>query len=174
MTRPDIEVVLIAAVAEDRTIGNDGEMPWHYGEDLEHFKETTMGSTVILGRRTYESIVERLGTPLPGRTSIVLSGQSRADIIDEETIPEGSQVIVVDSIDAALETASSHGERTFVAGGRTIYEQFLSIADRLIITEIPGRYDGDTRFPYVAWDNWTEVSRESGDEVTFVEYRRVV
>lgn len=172
MTRADLEVVLIAAVAEDRTIGDDGEMPWHYGEDLKHFRETTMGSTVILGRRTYESIVNRLGTALPGRISIVLSGQTREAIIDEESIPTDGHVIVVDSIEAALEAAAEHGEMTFVAGGRTVYEQFLPIADRLIITEVPGRYDGDTRFPYVSWDNWTEVSRVDGDEVSFVEYRR--
>ncbi len=168
----DLELVIIAAVAEDGTIGDDDEMPWHHREDLIHFKETTMGAPVILGRRTFDSIVSRLGTALPGRTSIVVSNQARAAIVDESNIPDGSLVIVVGSIDAALETAEDLGDIAFVAGGRTIYEQFLPIADRLSITEVPGRFDGDTRFPSVAWEDWTEVSRENGEAVTFVEYRR--
>lgn len=166
-----MEIVLIAAVAEDRTIGDEGEMPWFHEEDLAHFKETTMGSPVIIGRRTYEAIVKRLGAALPGRTSIVLSSQPRGAIVDEELIPGDSQVVVVGSVDEAIETAADHGDIVFVAGGRTIYEQFLPRADRMIITEVPGRFGGDTRFPHVAWNNWTEVSREAGDEVTFVEYR---
>ncbi len=172
MTGEDLEVVLIAAVAADGTIGDEGEMPWYHSEDLAHFKETTMGEPVILGRRTYEAIVKRLGTALPGRSTIVLSRQSRADLVDESAIPDDGRVIVANDIEAAIEAASSESAVAYVAGGRTVYEQFLPLADRLIITEVPGRYDGDTRFPTVEWEHWSEVSREVGDEVVFVEYRR--
>lgn len=167
-----IELVIIAAVAEDGTIGDDDSMPWHHPEDLVHFKQTTMGAPVILGRRTYESIVDRLGTTLPGRTSIVLSSQAPEAIVSDEAVPEGAEVIVVATIDDAIKAAAAAGDMAYVAGGRTVYEQLLPHADRLIITEVPGRFDGDTRFPEVAWEDWIEVSHEPGDAVAFVEYVR--
>jgi len=160
----DIEIALIAAVAENGVIGVDSGMPWHYPADLAHFKETTMGHPVILGRRTYESIAGRLDGPLPGRTNIVLT-RSGVDAPDE--------VIQVASVDAAVEAAVETGSETaFVAGGATVYEAFLPQADRIVITEVPESPDGDTYFP--EWDReaWTEVARESDGELSFVTYER--
>lgn len=173
MTGDDVEIVLIAAVAEDGTIGDDDEMPWHHPEDLARFKRTTMGAPVILGRRTHETIVARLGTALPGRTSIVLSAQAREAVVDEAAVPADGEVVVVDSVDAAVEAAAARGDVAYVAGGRTVYEQLLPRADRLLITEVPGAYDGDTRFPPIDRTAWREVAREAGEAVAFVEYRRV-
>lgn len=163
-----IEIALIAAVADNGIIGADGEMPWHYPEDLQHFKETTMGHPVVLGRRTYESIRDRLGGPLPGRTNIVLSRSE----------PDFDGAVVVDSVDAALAAASQAAaeasvETVFVAGGATVYEAFLSKADRLVLTELSESYAGDTAFP--AWPPgsvWKEVERDSREELSFVEYER--
>ena len=161
----DLDVVLVAAVAENGVIGADGGMPWHYPEDLEHFKETTMGSPVILGRRTYESIRERLGGPLPGRTNVVLS---RSD-------PDVGDAVVAESIEDALATAAETGAETvFVAGGATVYEVLLDRADRLVLTEIHEQYEGDTYFP--AWppgEDWVELRRDDREDLSFVVYERL-
>lgn len=159
-----MEVVIIVAVAGNGVIGADGSIPWHYPADLRRFKRLTTGHPVIMGRRTYEGILETLGEPLPDRTSIVLTRQ------DLET--PGS-VIPVGSVDAALTAAGATGaDRTFVAGGATVYEQFLDQADRMERTELHDSYEGDTEFP--EWDReaWQEVSRESHDEFDFVTYVR--
>ncbi|WP_411714023.1 dihydrofolate reductase [Natronomonas sp.] len=158
---------LVAAVAENGVIGNDDGMPWHYPEDLQHFKETTMGNPVIMGRRTYESIEARLGGPLPGRTNIVLSRRESLDL------PEGA----VHARDAAeaLELAESaldaDKETVYVIGGATVYEQFIDEADELVITEIPEAPEGDTYFPEIG-EEWNPVDRETANELAFVTYRR--
>jgi dihydrofolate reductase len=168
-----LTVSLIAAVAQNRVIGVDDEMPWHYPADLRHFKETTTGHPVIMGRRTYESIVARLGGPLPGRTNIVLSSRDRD--YDED-------IQVVDSVAAALSAAAhtlsgpaetpDDSGTAYVIGGASVYEQLLPLADRLVITEIPATPEGDTVFP--AWDpeQWDVVDREQDGELTFVTYER--
>lgn len=159
-----MEVVIIVAVGANGVIGADGSIPWHYSADLRRFKRLTTGHPVIMGRRTYESIVETLGEPLPERTSIVLTTQ---DLETPETVR------TVGSVQAALATARKTGaDRTFVAGGATVYEQFLEHADRMERTELHDSYEGDTEFP--AWNraDWQEVSRESYDEFDFVTYVR--
>ena len=163
-TTDDPEIVLIAAVAENGVIGVDGEMPWHLPEDLTHFKQTTMGHPVVMGRRTYRSIERAIDGPLPGRTNIVLS-RSDPDVPGD--------VIVAESIDDALEAARElDTERLFVIGGGTVYEQFFEQADRLVLTEIDSSYDGDTRFPEFDETEFTEVARDDRDGFSFVEYER--
>ncbi|MFB6252687.1 MAG: dihydrofolate reductase [Halobellus sp.] len=164
----DIDIVLIAAVAANRVIGRDGGMPWHLPADLAHFKQTTTGHPVILGRKTYETVVAGLGEPFPERTSVVLTSQSL-------NLPESA--VVANSIDEALELAREDAaergvDTVYVAGGGRIYEQFLPRASRLILTEIHEAYDGDTRFP--AWDGaaWTEIKRDKRDGFDFVTYER--
>ncbi|ELZ29228.1 dihydrofolate reductase region [Halosimplex carlsbadense 2-9-1] len=163
-----IEIALIAAVAENRVIGHEGEMPWHYPADLAHFKETTTGHPVIMGRVTYESISGQLGGPLPGRTNIVLTRSG---------VEAPEKVVQVESADAAVEAAEAAAAETgaetaFVAGGATVYEAFLDRADRLVLTEVPGEPEGDTRFP--EWDSaeWVEADREREGELSFVTYER--
>jgi len=162
----DLTVVLIAAVAENGVIGADGGMPWHYPADLAQFKETTMGHPVILGRRTYESIAARLGGPLPGRTNIVLS-RSDPDVADEVVVATG-----VDGALAAAAEAVGPGGAVYVAGGASVYEQFLPRADRMVITEVPEAPEGDTVFPEWDRDEWDAVDRETAGELTFVTYER--
>ncbi|MFT4964054.1 MAG: dihydrofolate reductase, partial [Halobacteriales archaeon] len=99
----DIEIVVVAAIAENGVIGNDGEMPWYYPEDLRRFKETTIGHPVIMGRHTFESIHDRLGEPLPGRTNVVLT-------TTPSLLPDG--VVPADSIDAAIQAAAETGSET--------------------------------------------------------------
>jgi dihydrofolate reductase len=159
-----MEVAILAAVAENGVIGVDGEMPWELPADLAHFKETTIGHPVIMGRRTYEAIATRLGGPLPDRTNIVLSRGS-------PDLP--AAVHHAGSVDAALDIARETGSSVaYVVGGGTIYDQFLALADRLVLTEIDAAPDGDTRFPTWDRDAWREVDRESRDGFAFVEYER--
>ena len=162
-----MRLALIAAVAENGVIGVDGGMPWHYPEDLRRFKETTMGHPVVMGRRTYESIASRLGGPLPGRTSVVLSRQADLDLPQaavHATGPDDALALAAAALEADQETA-------YVAGGATVYEQFLDRADELRITEIPEAPDGDAHFPEIG-EAWTVVDRETDGELSFVTYRR--
>ena len=166
----DLELVAIVAVAENGVIGNDGDMPWHIPEDLAHFKRQTIGHPVIMGRITYEGIVEGLGEPLPGRTSIVLTSRSL------ET-PENVIVAndLADAIDAAEEAADEHHEgvdRGFIAGGATVYEQFLPAVDRLVVTEVHDEPAGDAYFPRYDRTTWCEVERDERDGITFLEFER--
>ena len=162
-----MRVVLVAAVAENGVIGVDGEMPWHYPEDLRRFKETTMGHPVVVGRRTYEAIADRLDGPLPGRTSVVLSRQADIDL------PQAA--VHATELDDALALAAAaleaDQETVYVAGGATVYEQFLDRADELRITEIPEAPEGDAHFPAIG-EAWTEVDRETHGDLAFVTYRR--
>lgn len=155
--------VCIAAVAENGVIGRDGGMPWHYPEDMRRFKEITMGHPVIMGRTTYESIAGQLDGPLPGRTNVVLS-RSNPDLPEE--------VVLVHSVEEAMETVAELDDVAFVTGGATVYEQFLPHADELLLTEIHEEYDGDTRFPEWGPEEWMEVERDEREELDFVRYER--
>jgi dihydrofolate reductase len=140
-------------------------MPWYYPEDLRHFKETTLGHPVVMGRVTYDSIVEMTGGPLPDRLNIVLSHS-----LDS---PEEENVVIADSLDDALsiaEETSSHD--VFIAGGASVYEQAFPYATRLVITEIPDSPDGDTYFP--DWDDskWALSDQRTDGELTFVTYHK--
>ncbi|MFQ5571381.1 MAG: dihydrofolate reductase [Rhodothermales bacterium] len=133
------EIVLIAAVAEtDRLIGKGLDLPWRISEDLKRFKRLTMGHPLVMGRKTFESLVHQFNGPLPGRRLVVLTSQGPfADFPDIETYG---------SIDEAM-AALADQEVVFIGGGATIYEQFLPIADRMELTLVEGHYEGDTYFP---------------------------
>ena len=164
----DLDIALIAAVAENRVIGHEKEMPWHFGEDLQRFKRLTTGHPVVLGRRTYETVVEALGEPFPGRTSVVLTSQSLE-------LPPAAVVAnsVAEAIELAAADASERGVDTvYVAGGGRVYDQFLSHATRLVLTEIHDTYAGDTRFPTWDGDEWVEVDREEHEAFDFATYER--
>ncbi len=162
-----MKLSLVAAVAENRVIGVDGELPWHYPEDLKRFKATTMGHPVIMGRRTFEAIEQRLDGPLPGRTNIVLSRRQSLDL------PDGAMHArsVEDAREAAAAALDDGQETVYVIGGSAVYEAFFEYADELLITEIPESPSGDTRFPEIGGD-WQIVDQTDGDTVSFVTYHR--
>ena len=165
-----MKLALVVAVAANGVIGDDGTIPWYYPEDLRRFKETTLGHPVIMGRKTYESIVERLGEPLPDRLNIVLSrGDPELEdgAVQAESIDEGLE-IAAGADDAGFET-----DVVYVVGGADVYEQVLPDADRLVWTEIHEPAEGDTRFPSVDWNEWREVEREDHEDLSFVVYDRV-
>jgi dihydrofolate reductase len=141
-------VSLIVAVSSNGTIGRDGGLPWHLPADLKHFKRTTMGHHLIVGRRTWEEV----GEPLPGRTMIVVT-RSRS------FSPEGAHV--VRSVEEALALAADDDE-PFIGGGSQIYRIALArdLVDRIYLTRIHAEIDGDTSFPDFDLDEWILVSEE--------------
>nr|WP_239638856.1 MULTISPECIES: dihydrofolate reductase [Halorubrum] len=167
----DPVLVLVAAVAENGVIGGDDRMPWHYPADLAHFKRLTTGHPVIVGRKTYEGIADRIGGPLPDRTSVVLTTRQ----IDDADLPDGAVVAggVEEALDRAAADAAERGvDAVYVIGGATVYEAYVERADRMVITEIPERPAGDTRFPEWDADAWTERERETDGDLAFVTYER--
>ncbi|MEX2601617.1 MAG: dihydrofolate reductase [Balneolaceae bacterium] len=151
---------LIAAHDPDLLIGADGELPWHYPEDMKHFVQTTKGHPVIMGRGVFEEIGEK---PLPGRENFVVTRSRSYD-----------QVRTCRSISEALDLVTQF-EKVFVIGGSEIYRQTIDRADELYITEIHQKYDGDRWFPEYR-DKistvWEETERRDGEELSFVKYRR--
>ncbi|MFC6824890.1 dihydrofolate reductase [Halopelagius fulvigenes] len=164
----DVEYVLVAAVANNGVIGRDGGMPWHLPEDMEHFKRTTTGHPVVLGRKTYENVVEALGEPFPGRTSVVLSTQN-LDLPDG-AVPANS----VEEATARTESAAAEMgvETAYVVGGAAVYEAFLPRADRMVLTELRDDYKGETTFPEFDESRWEEVERDEREAFDFVTYER--
>jgi len=136
---------MIAAMGRDRVIGLNNKMPWHLPADLQWFKKTTLGSPVIMGRKTYDSI----GRPLPGRLNIILSRNKKLEI-------EGCTV--VNSLEAAL-LAAEGAKEVFITGGAHLYEKFLGDAARLYLTLIDADFEGDTYFPEYTQYEWHEIER---------------
>ena len=130
-------ISMIAAMADNRIIGKDNQMPWHLPADFAWFKRCTMGKPVVMGRKTYESI----GRPLPGRLNIVISRDASLSI-------EG--VTTVTSIEQALEVAGEV-EEVMIIGGGAIYAACLPVANKLYVTHIEAEIEGDTQFP--DWGN---------------------
>ena len=156
-----MEKIIIAAVAENNVIGKDGDIPWHIPEDLQHFKGKTTEHTVVMGRKTFQSLPNSF-KPLPDRQNIVLT---RSDFSKEN-----ESVTVANSLDQAWQ--KSENEKIFIIGGAGIYRQTIDEADKMIITEVHEEYKGDTYFPEWNQENWEEVERDERGEISFVEYSR--
>jgi dihydrofolate reductase len=157
-------LTLIVAIDESGGIGRDNALPWRLPEDLAHFKRTTTGHPIIMGRKTFDSI----GRPLPNRRNIVITRNPRWRHEGVETAA---------SLDAALALAGTAGE-VFVIGGASIYAEALPRADRLIVTEIGKRFECDTFFPPIDRAAWQETAREryhsepQGFDFAFVTHER--
>lgn len=155
-------VSAIVAVSRNGVIGRDGRLPWTYPEDLKHFKQVTLGHTLVMGRKTWDS----LGRPLPGRRTIVLTRNA------ELVLPEG--VLRCVELGEAVRLAAEAGEtELFVIGGGDVYARALPRCDRLYLTRIEREVEGDTRFP--SWDpaEWRETERRAEGELTFLTYERL-
>ena len=158
-------VTMVAAVAENGVIGADADIPWKISEDFAHFKATTMGHVLLLGRTTHEGI----GRPLPGRTTVVLTR-------DPSYTAEG--VEVAGSITEALELADRiladqpADRQVMIGGGAHVYEAALPYADEQVISEIPLSPEGDTHYPEFSRGRWREVRREPRDGFTIVWWER--
>lgn len=162
-----MEKCIIVAIADNNAIGRNNELLWHISEDLRFFKRTTLGSPVIMGRKTFESI----GRALPGRVNIVVS----------RGFSTGEEVEVVSSLEGAFAVAEDTNlEKCFVIGGGQIYAQALDFADRLVVTHVHTVIeDADTFFPAINPEIWNVVQRsemftdeETGYQFEFVEYEK--
>ena len=157
-------------MAANRVIGRDNALPWRLRDDLRRFRELTLGHPVIMGRKTYESILASLGKPLPGRHNIVVTRQAGYRAPGCE---------VASSLEEALAAArvAPGAEEIFVIGGAELYRAALPAADTLHVTEIHRDFEGDTRFPELAREDWKETGRETRQDgdlcYDFVTYRRV-
>jgi dihydrofolate reductase len=140
-------ISIIVAIAQNLAIGKGNELLWHIPEDLKRFKKLTTGHTIIMGKRTFESLPLR---PLPNRRSIVIS-----DIVGE-SIPG---CIMAYSIDEAVSLCDPEGEN-FIIGGGSIYRQFMPLADRLYLTIVHKDFDADTFYPEINYEEWTERERK--------------
>ena len=167
-----LDIVLLAAVAENGVIGRDNALPWRLKSDMQHFRASTMGNPVVMGRKTFQSI----GKPLKGRTTIVVS---------RDPLFAAPKILVAPNLTAALEAARGDALRrncgtVVIAGGGDIYMQAMPLATALSITEVHKRVDGDARFPAIDPQLWSETARSAhqaaaDDEVSFdfVIYRRI-
>ena len=158
---------IIVAIADNNAIGKDNALLWHISEDMRFFRRTTLGSPVIMGRKTFESI----GRALPGRVNVVIS----------RGFSTGEEVEVVGSLEQAYEVAESTNlEKCFVMGGGQIYAQALPTADRLVVTHVHTVIeDADTFFPQIDPEIWKVSQRselftdeETGYTFEFVEYEK--
>ncbi|MDO4905246.1 MAG: dihydrofolate reductase [Lautropia sp.] len=139
-------LTLIAARARNGVIGHDNRLPWHLPEDLRHFRQRTTGHTVLMGRKTWDSI----NRPLPGRRMVVISRQRLQ-------LPEG--VELAGSLSEAIARHADE-EELFVIGGAQIYAEAWPMADRLVLTEIDLEPEGDTRLPAPEPERWRLLARE--------------
>ena len=157
-----MRISLIVALARNRVIGRDNQLPWRLSADLQHFKGLTMGKPIVMGRKTYESI----GRPLPGRTNIVVTRDSSFS---------AAGCRVVHSIDEAL-VAAGGADEVMIMGGENLYSQLLPRADRLYLTEVQAEVSGDAWFPEFDETQWQELEREShrADEKNEFDYDFVV
>lgn len=160
------KISIIVAIAENNAIGKDNKLLWHISNDLKRFRRITTGHTVIMGKRTFESLP---GGPLPDRRNIVIS-DDKNDKFDG--------CIMAYSIDDALNKCDDRKEN-FIIGGGTIYSQFLKYTTKLYITRVHKSFDADTYFPEVNYDNWIEIEKDDypPDEnnifsYSFITYKR--
>jgi len=147
----------VVAISKNHVIGKDNKLLWYLPNDLKHFKEITTGHTVIMGRKTYDSV----GKPLPRRRNIIITRQAIAI--------EGCEV--VNSIEAALALCTGEDE-VFIVGGAEIYKQSMHLTDRIYLTIVHKEFEGDSFFPEINKSEWNEVFREDHqpDEKNLIPY----
>ena len=169
MNRPSIAIVV--AMAENRVIGHDGDLPWRLPADMARFRALTMGKPIVMGRRTHESI----GRALDGRRNIVVTRRTGYRAPGCTVAPSFEA-----ALDAALDAPASSAAEVAIIGGASIYERALPVADRIHLTVVHASIDGDVRFPELEPGTWREVAREergaderNGYDLSFIELTRI-
>lgn len=157
-----MELASVAAVADNRVIGRDGEVPWDLPEDKRQYRALVADAPVIIGRRTFES----MGDDPAGRVQIVLSRTARDSGIRSAEY--------VTDVNEAIDRAATHtDDTTYVIGGAAIYHLFQPHLDRMILTRVPGTYEGDAFYPEWNPDNWTLIDETAYEGFTVQDWRRV-
>jgi dihydrofolate reductase len=154
--------IITAMTRDGYIIGKNGRLPWKYARELQYFKDMTVGSAIIMGRKTFEGFKK----PLPDREHLVLSSVPKQS--------NNSQVKYFTNIQDILDYCEDKTTPIYVIGGASIYQSFLPLADLLCVTFIEKDYDGDTIFPPVNWDEWKLISeiRDDKDPLTFCIYEK--
>jgi len=152
---------LIVAIGKNNVIGRGNELPWHYKEDMEFFKSTTMGHTVIMGEATFKSILGYIHKPLPGRTSVIAT-------LTDYTYPE------IETTNDILKYLNEFpkDQELFIIGGKIIYDVTLDAADRLYITHIDKEYEGDVYFKEIDYSLYNIIQETASNELRWVLYER--
>ncbi len=159
-----MEIVIIAAVSKNNVIGHSGKIPWHIKEELFHFKKTTTGFPVLMGRKTFESLKK----PLENRLNIVLSRNPGFSF-------SHPNVVICNSVSSALELCVRKNEwKVFVIGGEEIFRQTIGIARRMIISEVDTTIDGDSFFPEIDKSNWEIETVEERIGFRIINYKRII
>ncbi|MFT7299607.1 MAG: dihydrofolate reductase [Porticoccus sp.] len=158
---PEVKLSLIVAMAQNRTIGRNNELPWHLPEDLKYFKSITMGKPIVMGRKTFDSI----GRPLPGRLNIVITRNSAWQHPGVTTASSLQQATAIATEQAAAEQnsgseRSNEIQEVMVIGGEEIFRVAIDLADRLYITRVQAAIQGDAFFPEYNESAWQEISRQ--------------
>ncbi|HEV8601437.1 MAG TPA: dihydrofolate reductase [Patescibacteria group bacterium] len=160
-----MKISFVVAVAKNGVIGSHNDLPFYIPEDLKHFKKITDGHTVLMGRNTFNSIMKRLGKPLPNRRNVVVTHQ-------KDFNPEG--VLVFHSLDEALAALAKDTDELMVAGGAQIYKQLAETGrvDKIYMTEVHKEVEGDVLFPQIDLSRWKKVFTEPHQEFTWVDYEK--
>lgn len=157
-------ISIVVAAADNNIIGGDNQMLWHIPEDFKHFKNVTMGKPCIMGRKTFQSILESLGKPLPGRVNIIVS----------RTNFQHEGALTCKDLTEAIEQATKTGtEEICIVGGAQIYAQALAdgLVDKIHLTRIHNSPEGDASFPPLG-PEWVETSRDDRDGFSFLTYAK--
>ncbi|MDR0487377.1 MAG: dihydrofolate reductase [Treponema sp.] len=157
------EVVIIAAMSENRVIGKNNSMPWSLKEDMAHFRELTKGFPCVMGRKTWDSLPKK---PLPGRLNIVISRNLSAYLPNDNA----QGIKIFPSLSEAIEHCAGY-EKIFIIGGETVYRQALALANRIELTLIHRQYEGDAFFPEID-NSWTKTEARDFDTFSFITYTR--
>lgn len=150
-------ISLVVAAADNNVIGKDNAMPWHIPEDFKHFKAVTMGKPCIMGRKTFQSILQSLGKPLPGRLNIIVSASN---------YQHGGAITCKDLDEAISQASKTDTDEICVIGGAQIYVQSVPRADRIYLTRVHSRPDGDAFFPEIG-DEWRVQHEDKHEGYTF-------
>ena len=153
------EIIIIAAIAQNGVIGYQGKIPWHYAEDFKHFKELTIGNTIIMGRNTWESLPKK---PLPERENIIVTR-------NKNYVATGA--LIAGSLNEAITKSSK--EKICLIGGNSIYQEGLTIAHTLELTKIRNAYKGDTYFPEINNNVWKIIKEEKKEGFTFQTFNKI-
>lgn len=154
----------MVAVSKNGVIGKDNALPWHYKRDLQYFKEVTMGHTVLMGRKTFDSIVKKLGRPLPGRKNVVVTHNPLFSYPEVEVVLDLKEYVA---------KHKNTEEEIFVIGGAQIFKETLAMCDRLYITHIDKEYEGDVFFPEVDLSEYQIIKQQTEDVLHFIVYEKV-
>lgn len=157
-----MKIIIISALSNNNVIGLDGKMPWHSKEEFKHFKNTTLGYPILMGRKTFEGI----GKTLPGRLNIVISTSFDANNYSNDNL------VTFDSIEKAINFCKDKYEKLFICGGYQIYKQTIDFADEMILSKFRFETKGDTFFPDIVESKWDIYHNEKYDEFDVFYYNR--